>query len=425
MKSQGSVSRGSTRDVLIAPKPNELIELPVSSSKDAVKSARKEWSKNLHPDIWQNRPGWKGAAQQLTNINVAIDHLLRCDRAGPSSYTSTGANPKSVSEAEVPGVFRQANEALRQAMEAMRKANNGDQTQAEADAAWCGVVERYQGTDKGKEETEAQHALKTRTMGWTMSAGFCVLFVLPLFLYLTTTLFSSGQVDASNQTPTSFTLQPSGIPQSDASESSPTQAAPVIEERATVEKDIEQPEATSVTSSPTPVSAAAPAAFASTRSPPAVPDEAQLKLETFKKYCGVNAQECNLSSQKWHDEVLVSPRRAFVPVTIKVMDDLVVPDAAPTIRNQYGSAQRTAPVGYAAIQEPEAQPTSRATTLILSNGPTLYVTNVWYSGERIVFTMPTGSRRSLGLEQVNFRSTIQANQQIGVDFNTPPGYPGN
>jgi hypothetical protein len=31
------------------------------------------------------------------------------------------------------------------------------------------------------------------------------------------------------------------------------------------------------------------------------------------------------SSQKWHDEVLVSPRPAFVPVTIKVMDDLVVP----------------------------------------------------------------------------------------------------
>jgi hypothetical protein len=29
------------------------------------------------------------------------------------------------------------------------------------------------------------------------------------------------------------------------------------------------------------------------------------------------------------------------------------------------------------------------------------------------------------LEQVNFRSTIQANHQIGGDFNTPPGYPGN
>lgn len=35
-------------------KAYELIELPVGSSKDAVKSARKEWSKNLHPDIWQN-----------------------------------------------------------------------------------------------------------------------------------------------------------------------------------------------------------------------------------------------------------------------------------------------------------------------------------------------------------------------------------
>jgi hypothetical protein len=60
-------------------KAYELIELPVGSSKDVVKSARKEWSKDLHPDIWQNRPGWKGAANQLTNINVAIDHLLQCD----------------------------------------------------------------------------------------------------------------------------------------------------------------------------------------------------------------------------------------------------------------------------------------------------------------------------------------------------------
>jgi hypothetical protein len=406
-------------------KAYELIELPVGSSKDAVKSARKEWSRNLHPDIWQNRPGWTGAANQLTNINVAIDHLLQCDGAGSSSYASSGANPKSVSEAEVPQVLRQANEALRQAMEAMRKANIADQTQAEADAAWRRVVERYQETDKGKEESETQHALKTRTKGWIMFAGFCVLFVLPLVLYLTTTLFSSGQVDASNQEPTSFTLQPSGIPQSDASASSPTQAAPVIEDRATGEKDVEQPEAIPVTSSPTPVSPAAPAAPASTTSQTAMPDDAQLKVETFERYCGVNAQEWNLSCQKWHDELSVSPRPAYVPVTIKVMDDPVVPDMAPTIRKQYGFAQRTAPVGYAVMQEPEAQPTSRATTLILSNGPTLYVTNVWYSGERIMFTMPNGSHRSLGLEQVNFRSTIQANHQIGVDFNPPQSYPGN
>jgi hypothetical protein len=409
-----------------------LIELPVGSSKDAVKSARKEWSKNLHPDIWQNRPGWKGAANQLTNINVAIDHLLQCDGAGSSSYASSGAKPKSVSEAEMPEILRRANEALRQAMEAMRKANKA-------------------------EAIEARHALKTRTKGgWIMSVGFLVLFVLPLFLYSTTTLFSSGQVDASDQEPTSFILQPSGIPQSDASASSPVQPAPVIEERAPVEKEIAQPEEMSVTS-PTPVSTAtlaapastaspsaapdhaAPAAPASTISPPAVPDraapeapastavpdEAQLKVETFEKYCGVNPQEWNLSCQKWRSEVSVSFRPAYVPVTIKVMDHRVVPDMASTIRNQYGLAQRTAPVGYAAIQRPEAQPTSRATTLILSNGPTLHVTNVWYSGERIMFTMPNGSRRFLGLEQVNFRSTIQANQQIGVNFNRPPGYPGN
>ena len=75
-------------------KAYELIELPVGSSNDAVRSARKEWSKNLHPDIWQNRPGWKGAADQLTNINVAIDHLLQCDAVVSSSYASSGANPE-------------------------------------------------------------------------------------------------------------------------------------------------------------------------------------------------------------------------------------------------------------------------------------------------------------------------------------------
>jgi hypothetical protein len=419
-------------------KAYKLIELPVGSSKDAVKSARKEWSKNLHPDIWQNRPGWKGAARQLTNINVAIDHLLQCDGVGSYSYASSGANPKSVSEAEVWQVVRRANEVLRHAMEAMRKANNADQRQAAADAAWRGVVERYQRTDKGKEPTEAQHALKTRTKGW-MFAGFGVLFVLPLFLYLTTTLFSSGQVDASDQEPTSFILQPSGIPQSDASASSPTQPAPVVEERATLEKDVEQPEEVSINSSPASVNTAAPEAPASMASPPAVPDraapeapastavtdEAQLKVETFEKYCGVNPQEWNLSCQKRRSEVSVSFRPAYVPVKIKVVDHQVASDMAPTIRNQYGVAQRIAPFGYAAIQQPEAQPISRANTLILSNGTTIYVTNVWYSGERVMFTMPNGSRLFLGLEQVNFRSTIRANHQIGVNFNTPPGYPGN
>ena len=406
-------------------KAYELIELRVGSSKDAVRSARKEWSKNLHPDIWQNRPGWKGAANQLANINVAIDHLLQCDAAVSSSYASSSANPNSTSEAEVPQVLRHANEGLRKAMEAMRKADKADQTQAEADAAWRGVVERHQEIDKGKENTEAQPVLRTRTKSWSLFAGFCVLFVLALFLYLTTILFPSGQVDASNEEPTSLTQQPSGISQSDASVSSPTPPAPLIEDRATVEKDVEQPEAIPVTSSPVPVSPAAPAASASTTSQSAAPDEVQLKVKAVEQYCGVNAHEGNLSCQKSDDEGSVSPRPAYVPVTIKAMDDLVVANMAPAIRNQYGLAQKTAAVGYAALREPQAQPTSRAATLILSNGQTTYVTNVWYSGERMMSPMPNGSHRSLGLEQVNFRSTIQANRQIGVGFNPPQGYPGN
>jgi hypothetical protein len=49
-------------------KAYELIALPVGSSKDAVKSTRKEWSKNLHPDIWQNRPG--GRARRTSSPTI-------------------------------------------------------------------------------------------------------------------------------------------------------------------------------------------------------------------------------------------------------------------------------------------------------------------------------------------------------------------
>jgi hypothetical protein len=42
-----------------------------------------------------------------------------------------------------------------------------------------------------------------------------------------------------------------------------------------------------------------------------------------------------------------------------------------------------------------------------------------------MFTTRSGSHRFLGLEQVNFRSTVQANHQIGVAFNPPQGYPRN
>jgi hypothetical protein len=66
-------------------KAYQLIELPVGSSKDAVKSARKEWSKNLHPDIWQSRPGWKGAANQLTNTALPFVISTGAQRSGEIS----------------------------------------------------------------------------------------------------------------------------------------------------------------------------------------------------------------------------------------------------------------------------------------------------------------------------------------------------
>jgi hypothetical protein len=53
-------------------KAYELIELRVGSCTDAVKSTRKEWSKNLHPDIWQNQPGWKGVGNQRMRFIAAF-----------------------------------------------------------------------------------------------------------------------------------------------------------------------------------------------------------------------------------------------------------------------------------------------------------------------------------------------------------------
>ena len=168
-------------------------------------------------------------------------------------------------------------------MEAMRKADKADQTQAEADAAWRGVVERHQEIDKGKENTEAQPVLRTRTKSWIIFAGFCLLFCSPAFSIFDDDLFPSGQVDASNQDPTPSPSSRLRFHNRILPCLPLRQPAPLIEERATVEKDVEQPEAIPMTSSPIPVSPAPGGSRINHEPIEHAPDELQLKVEAVDK----------------------------------------------------------------------------------------------------------------------------------------------
>jgi hypothetical protein len=56
----------------------EVIELEFGSSGDAIKTAQRELAKDLHPDVWLNQRGWRLAEKQLSEVNVAVDHLLAC-----------------------------------------------------------------------------------------------------------------------------------------------------------------------------------------------------------------------------------------------------------------------------------------------------------------------------------------------------------
>jgi len=236
-------------------KAYELIELPVVHLRMPSSQPEESGPKTYTPISGRNRPGWKGRGEPTHHINVAIDHLLQCDGAGSLHTQSSGANRKSVSEAEVPQVFRQAKEALRQAMEAMRKATMPTTRKRQLMRAWRGVVERPRKPTKKRGDPGATR-VEDSDKGLDHVCRILCSVRSPAFLYLTTTLFSSDQVDASNQELTSFTL-PSGIPQSEILRSSPTQAAPVIEDARLSRKTLSHRKPIPVTSSPTPVSPAA------------------------------------------------------------------------------------------------------------------------------------------------------------------------
>jgi hypothetical protein len=159
----------------------------------------------------------------------------------------------------------------------------------------------------------------------------------------------------------------------------------------------------------------------------------------------------------WPIDLMNLPRRGPRPtlkaetrLTLKIMDDLVVPNPTPTQRDQYGFSQR-APVSYAtpppqmAPVAPQPQPTSYyvapppppvqqavaavppVVVLVLRSGYNLYASRYWYdAGGRVQYIAPNGARYYIAMQQLDFNATIDANRRNGLSFTVPVtvGYPG-
>ena len=60
----------------------ELLELPFGAAPDQVKRAQHELARNLHPDVWVNKRGARGAEERLKQVNASCEHLLKCRWSG-------------------------------------------------------------------------------------------------------------------------------------------------------------------------------------------------------------------------------------------------------------------------------------------------------------------------------------------------------
>jgi hypothetical protein len=158
----------------------------------------------------------------------------------------------------------------------------------------------------------------------------------------------------------------------------------------------------------------------------------------------------------WPIDLINLPRRGPRPtlkaetrLTLKIMDDLVVPNPTPTQRDQYGFSQR-APVSYSvpppqlAPAAPLPQPTTYVApppppvqqpiaavppviVLVLRSGYNLYASRYWYdAGGRVQYIAPNGARYYIAMQQLDFNATIDVNRRNGLSFTVPVtvGYPG-
>ena len=67
------------------------MDLPLDADEKQVKSARRELSKSLHPDVWQGKRGAQLVEEQLQKVNAAYDHLMSC-----AHFARTGSETKRV-----------------------------------------------------------------------------------------------------------------------------------------------------------------------------------------------------------------------------------------------------------------------------------------------------------------------------------------
>ena len=153
----------------------------------------------------------------------------------------------------------------------------------------------------------------------------------------------------------------------------------------------------------------------------------------------------------WPIDLINLPRRGPRPVlkeetrlTLKVMDDLVVPSMQQNDRDQYGFAHRApsnyepppppppapAPITYQYVEPPPPPviqvmappppPPMPLTVLVLRGGYGLFATSYRFeNGGRLSYRAANGAPYYIWTQQLDVPSTIEANRQRGISFNVP------
>lgn len=135
----------------------------------------------------------------------------------------------------------------------------------------------------------------------------------------------------------------------------------------------------------------------------------------------------------WPIDLLNLPRRGPRPVlkeetrlTLKVMEDVLVPSSQPGARSSEGFAMR-APTSYT---PPAAAPTltqrpirygnsatPQLTVLATKDGYTRLATSYWFEGGvRVVYVATNGIAYTFPIEHLDLTKTIDMNRQRGVNF---------
>jgi hypothetical protein len=129
----------------------------------------------------------------------------------------------------------------------------------------------------------------------------------------------------------------------------------------------------------------------------------------------------------WPIDLINLPRRGPRPVlkpetmlTLKVMDDVIVPGSGP-MEQRSGGLVRRAPMNYApASPSPSLKSIAAAsplTVLITRDGNSRLATQYWFeNGQRVVYVATNGIAYAFPIEHLDLTKTIQANRERGVNF---------